>query len=597
MHILGFNAYGHDSAAAILINDKLTCAVEEERLNRKKHAGGFPKLSIQCCLDHEQLGIDEIDHVAFFWKPSVSLVHIPVYALKFWNKLPSLIKEQRNFSVEENLGMLNYIKDMYRLPIRLKEEFGSRQPRFKFHFLEHHLCHAASAFYPSSFEEAAILTIDGAGEWATTLLAKGSNNRISKLRNVNTPYSLGAFYQAISMHLGFKLIEGPGKLMGLASYGNPDTEVYTKMKALFQLKTDGTYAFDTRYFSYYYTRKSGVSKKFTDVFGPSKTEGANWTDHELNVAAAAQRMVEEVVLHMAGNLKKITRSQNLCMAGGVALNSVANGILAKSGLFKEIYIQPAAGDSGTAIGSTLLVNHQLLNRQRQPINTAFLGPSYSKEQCIQALQSAGVMYTDHGQDCYEYIAEQLHSNKIVAWFQGNMEFGPRALGNRSILANPGHPDMKDILNKRVKFRESFRPFAAIVTEEDCAAFFDHDYPNPYMLLVYNVKPEQRSVLPAITHVDGTVRIQTVNEKENLPMRRLLKAFEKRSGFPVLINTSFNIKSEPIVCTPENAIQSFLASDIDFLVLGDMVVTKRAEKKINDKANHALSNAPSAEALA
>jgi carbamoyltransferase len=582
MNILGFNAYGHDSAAALLINDKLTYAVEEERLNRKKHAGGFPKLSIQSCLDHGKIDLDAIDHVAFFWKPTVSLIHIPVYALKFWNKLPSLIKEQRNFSVEENLGMLNYIKDMYQLPNRLKKEFTSKQPRFKFHFLEHHLCHAASAFYPSSFEEAAILTIDGAGEWATTLLAKGSGNTISKLKKVNTPYSLGAFYQAISMHLGFKLIEGPGKLMGLASYGNPDTEVYKKMKALFQLKSDGTYSFDTRYFSYYYTRKSGVSKKFTDLFGSSKTEGKNWSEHELNIAAAAQRMVEEVVLHMATYLKKTTRSQNLCMAGGVALNSVTNGILAKSGLFKEIYIQPAAGDSGTAIGSTLLVNHQVLDRQRQPINTAFLGPSYSKERYISALQAAGVEYTDYGKDCYDYIAQQLHANKIVAWFQGNMEFGPRALGNRSILANPGHADMKDILNKRVKFREAFRPFAAIVTEEDCSTFFDHDYPNPYMLLVYNVKPEQRSLLPSITHVDGTVRIQTVNEKENPPMRALLKAFEKRSGFPVLINTSFNIKSEPIVCTPENAIQSFLASDIDFLVLGDLVVAKSVSTLLERK---------------
>ena len=582
MNILGFNAYGHDSGAALLVNDKIVCAVEEERLNRKKHAGGFPKLSIQCCLDQEQLHMNDIDHVAFFWKPLISLVHIPVYALKFWKKLPSLIKEQRNFSVEENLGMLNYIGDMYQLPNRLKKEFASREARFKFHFLEHHLTHAASAFYPSPFEEAAILTIDGAGEWATTLLAKGSGNTISKLKQVNTPYSLGAFYQAISMHLGFKLIEGPGKLMGLASYGKPDTDVYTKMKALFQLKTDGTYAFDTRYFSYYYTRKSGVSKKFTEMFGNSKTAGKDWTQHELNVAATAQRIVEEVVLHMATYLRKATRSQNLCMAGGVALNSVTNGILAKSGLFKEIYIQPAAGDSGTAIGSTLLVNHQLLNRQRQPLNTAFLGPSYSQQQYINALQTAGVTYADYGNDCYDYIAEQLHANKIVAWFQGNMEFGPRALGNRSILANPGYGEMKDILNKRVKFRESFRPFAAIVTEENCATYFDHAYPNPYMLLVYNVKPEQRAILPAITHVDGTVRIQTVNEKENLPMRNLLKAFEKRSGFPVLINTSFNIKGEPIVCTPENAIQSFLASDIDFLVLGNLIVEKNTSAQSKHK---------------
>ncbi len=573
MTILGFNSFGHDSAAALMIDDEVVYAVEEERLNRKKHAGGFPTSAIASCLEHGNISIDDVDHVAFFWKPSISFSKIPVYLLKFWDKVPTLLREQRHFEVEENLGMLNYLFDMYKLPKKLRQIYNAKHSKFKFHFLEHHLCHAASAFYPSPFEDAAILTIDGAGEWATTLLGYGKGNNIKKLQTVNTPYSLGAFYQAISVHLGFKLIEGPGKLMGLASYGDPDAKQYHEMKRLFRLKNDGTFEFDMRYFSYHYTRKSGVSPKFTDLFGPSKYSGADWSHHELNVAAAAQRIVEDVVMHMVIHLKKLTGSNNLCMAGGVALNSVTNGIIAKSGLFKDIFIQPAAGDSGTAIGAALLLDHQVLNRKRHVMKTAFLGPCYDNEACIKAIESAGLPYKVAGNAAYDFTAQQLMSNKIIAWFQGRMEFGPRALGNRSILANAMNPEMKNILNRRVKFREGFRPFAAIVTEEDCGKYFDHDYPNPYMLLVYNVRDEYKTRLPSLTHVDGTVRIQTVNEKENPPMRKLLKTFEQLSGYPVLINTSFNVKGEPIVCTPENAVNSFVNADIDYLIINDIIVAK------------------------
>lgn len=579
MNILGFNSFGHDSAAALIINDEIIYAVEEERLNRKKHAGGFPKESIQDCLNHAQLSIDDIDHIAFFWKPAISFSKIPVYLLKFWDKVPTLLREQKNFAVEENLGMLNYLFDMYKLPKNLKKIYHAKNPKFKFHFLEHHLCHAASAFYPSPFKEAAILTIDGAGEWATTLLGYGNGNTIKKIGTVNTPYSLGAFYQAVSIHLGFNLIEGPGKMMGLASYGNPDSKVYHAMRKLFRLKKNGGYEFDMNYFSYHYTRKSGVSKKFTDLFGPSKSAGKDWSDHELDVAAAAQHIVENVVMHMATHLKKITGSSNLCMAGGVALNSVTNGILAKSGLFKDIFIQPAAGDSGTTIGAALLLNHQVLNRERKQMQTAFLGPGFTNEECIKAIEAANLSYKIAKDAVYDFTTDQLVHNKIIAWFQGRMEFGPRALGNRSILANAMNPEMKDILNKRVKFRESFRPFAAIVTEEDCGTFFDHDYPNPYMLLVYNVREPYKQQLPSLTHVDGTVRIQTVNENDNPPMRKLLKSFEKRTGYPVLINTSFNIKGEPIVCTPEDAVNSFVNADIDYLILNDIIVAKKGDEII------------------
>lgn len=578
MNILGFNCYGHDSGAALIVDDEVVFAVEEERMNRKKHFGGVPEHAIRACLDHAGLTLADIDHIAFFWKPSISYAKIPVYLLKFWTKVPTLLREQKTFSVEENLGMLNYLKDMKKLPETLKKLFPTATPpKFKFHLLEHHFCHAASAFYPTPFEDAAILTIDGAGEWTTSMLAHGKGNTIKKIGAVVTPYSLGAFYQAISRHLGFKLIEGPGKLMGLASYGNPDTEIYKKMREIVTLTPDGGFKLDMSYLCYHYTRKSGVTKKFTDAFGPSKTEGKDWSNHELDVAAAAQHIVEDVILHMVRTLKKKTGSENLCMAGGVALNSVANGLIAKAGLFKNIFIQPAAGDSGTALGAALLLNHAVLNRPRKWImENAFLGPEYNSEEYEAAIKKSGLPYV-RSKNYNEFAAKKLKEDKILAWFQGRMEFGPRALGNRSIITSPLHPDMKAIVNARVKFREAFRPFAAIVLEEDCGKYFDSNFPNPYMLFVYNVRPEYSGKMPAITHVDNSVRIQTVNEKENPELRKLLEAFKKETDCSVLLNTSFNIKGEPIVASPGDAVKSFAEADIDYLVMGDFIVAKPGDE--------------------
>jgi carbamoyltransferase len=575
MNILGFNCYGHDSAAALIVDDKVVFAVEEERLNRKKHFGGVPEHAIRACLDHAGLQLADIDHVAFFWKPSISYAKIPVYLFKFWNKVPALMREQRSFSVEENLGMLNYLRDMRRLPEKLKELFPESRPaKFKFHTLEHHLCHAASAYYCTPYEDAAILTLDGAGEWSTVLRAHAKGNTIHKLGTVDTPYSLGAFYQAVSRHLGFKLIEGPGKLMGLASYGKHDSEVYEQMRKIVTLTDDGGFKFDMSWLSYHYTRKTGVTKKFADAFGPSKTEGRDWSEHELNVAAAAQHIVEDVILHMARVLKKQTGSDTLCMAGGVALNSVTNGLIAKEGLFKNIFVQPAAGDSGTALGAALMLNHGVFMRPRKWLmDTAFLGPSYEDARYEKAVKACGLPY-EKMEDPYTFAAKKLAEGNILAWFQGRMEFGPRALGNRSILASPLVADMKAILNARVKFREGFRPFAAIVLEESCGTYFDSDFPNPYMLFVYNVRPEYLNKLPAITHVDNSVRIQTVNQTENPEMRRLLEAFQKETGYSVLVNTSFNIKGEPIVATPEDAVHSFAEADMDYLVIGNYVVRKK-----------------------
>ena len=580
MKILGFNCYGHDSAASLVIDNKVVFAVEEERLNRKKHYGGIPVNAIKECLKFANITLSDIDHVTFFWKPGISYSKIPVFLFKYWHKVPSLLREQRSFSVEENLGMLNYLKDMKRLPKTLAELFPEEKNlKFKFHMMEHHFCHAASAFYCSPYENAAIMTIDGAGEWTTTMLAHGTGNTIKKIATVDTPYSLGAFYQAISRHLGFKLIEGPGKLMGLASYGDGNAEEYHQMKKLVTLTPQGGFKLDMSYFSYHYTRKTGVTPKFEKLFGPSKQEGKNWSDHELNVAAAAQHVVEDIYLHMAKHLRTVTGAENLCIAGGVGLNSVSNGLLVKEGVFKNIFVQPAAGDSGTSLGSAMLLNHHILGNKREYVmDTAFLGPGYSDDEYEAEIKKHNLPYVKTQKRYAEFAAKRLKEGKILGWFQGRMEFGPRALGNRSIIASPLVEEMKNILNARVKFREGFRPFAAIVLEEDCGKYFDSSYPNPYMLMVYNVRPEYLGKLPSITHVDNSVRIQTINEKENPQMRELLEAFKKETGYSVLVNTSFNIKGEPIVGTPHDAVHSFVRADMDYLIIGNFVVAKPGDEK-------------------
>ena len=578
MNILGFNAYGHDSAATLVVHDEVVFACEEERLNRKKHHGGVPEHSIKAALQFSGLGIEDIDHIAFFWKPSISYSKIPVYLLKFWDKVPSLLREQKEFSVEENLGMLNYLGHMRKLPKTIREMFPGAKTKFRFHLLEHHLCHAASAFFPSEFEEAAIFTIDGAGEWTTSLQAYGRGNKIVKLSSVDTPHSLGAFYQAVSRHLGFKLIEGPGKLMGLASYGKRNTKTYQNMKRIVRLTDTGGFELDMDYFSYHYTRKSGVSKRFIDEFGPSKSEGKDWTEKELEVASAAQQVVEDVILHMVRHLKKTTRMENLCIAGGVGLNSVANGLIAKEGIFKNIFIQPAAGDSGTSLGAALLLNHQVLDRKRKYVmSTAFLGSGYNANEYEEALKKFDLPYVKTDKNYAKFAAKKLAEGKIIGWFQGRMEFGPRALGNRSIIGSPLVPNMKEVLNSRVKFREGFRPFAAIVLEEDCGKYFDCEVANPYMLLVYNIREAYLGKLPAITHIDHSVRIQTVNQSENPQMRALLEAFKTETGYSVLVNTSFNIKGEPIVCSPYDAVYSFERADMDYLIMGDYVVAKKGDE--------------------
>ena len=589
MIILGLNSFGHDSAATLVINNKPVVAIEEERLNRKKHFGGLPVMAIDECLKFAGIQMSDVDHVTFFWKPSISYSKIPVFLLRYFYRVPGLIMEQRSFTVEENLGMLNYLSQMNKIPETLQQLYPNQKMKFKFHQFEHHFCHAASTFFSSPFQDAAVLTIDGAGEWSTSMLAHGVGNQIKKVGTVDTPHSLGAFYQAISRYLGFKLLEGPGKLMGLSSYGNADAPVYKQLSRLVKLTDDGKFEIDMRYFSYHYTRKSGVSKRFINEFGPAKTEGKDWSNYQLDLAAGVQRVVEDVFVHMATHLRKVTQSENLCIAGGVGLNSVANGVIASKGIFKQIFIQPATGDSGTSFGSAMYLNHCVLDRPREYVmKSAFLGPEYDASLYEQAIKKYNLPHVKLPTGFTAFAAKMLADGKILGWFQGRMEFGPRALGNRSIIASPLIADMKNVLNARVKFREGFRPFAAIVLEEDCGTYFDNSYPNPYMLMVYNVRPEYLGKLPSITHVDKSVRIQTVNNEENPFMRKLLEAFKKETGYSVLVNTSFNIKGEPIVCTPDDAVRSFAEADIDYLIIGDYVVAKPHDASF-DKVALSFSN--------
>jgi carbamoyltransferase len=573
MIILGINCFGHDSAASILIDGDIVFACEEERLSRKKHTGAVPLNSIRVGLQKTGLKWNEIDHITYSWNPTITYLSMPKFGIRFATKIPTLLREKKNFSMEENLGMLNYLQEIKKLPEILDGEFGTG--KYKFHWLEHHLTHGASAFYPSGFENAAILTIDGAGEWSTMTFQEGKANKIKKIFSVNTPHSMGAVYQAVSRHLGFRFLEGPGKLMGLASYGNRDSDEYEKVKKIIHLKKDGGFKIDMSYFSYHYSRRTPVTSRFVNAFGPSVLDPGHWSQKELDLAAAIQRRTEDVFMNAAKSIQERTKQKNLVLAGGVALNSVANGRIAESGLFSEVFIQPAAGDSGTSAGGPLYLYHQKLGfKNPKKWRSSFLGPSYTEIEYEMELKARSIAFNILGDDdLYKRAAKNIVDGKIIAWFQDALEFGPRALGNRSFLASPFIAQMKDTLNQRVKFREDFRPFAAAILEEDAHRYLTHTEKNPYMLMVFSVNQEMRQVIPAVTHVDGTVRIQTVNQDENLKLYKLLVAIRELTGHGIVLNTSFNIKGEPIVCSPNNAVESFVGADVDVLYLGNFEVNK------------------------
>jgi carbamoyltransferase len=569
MHILAFNCHAHDAAACLLSNGSIVAAAEEERFSRVKHDGRLPRHAIAYCLDEGGLGIGDLDHVVFHWRPF----------LGFGRRLLQVASQMRfagRMATAHGgtwMGLLRAKRDFARLASTLNTR-STEPPRYRFHRVPHHHCHAASAFFGSQFEEAAVLVIDGTGEIASTSFAVGRGTRLEVLEQIEYPHSLGYLFVAMTHYLGFKPESDEFKLMSLASYG--DDRFVEAFREIVPLEEHGAYRVDLSYTNYQHgIRDPWFSKRFLDRFGPVRRKDEAIEPHHAAVARGLQRRLEEVALHMAKHLAERTGARALCLAGGVALNSVMNGRLIREGPFEEVFIQPAAGDSGCSIGGAQYVHHALLGNERCPPSpNTYLGPSFDHAACLSALEAAGLPARELDEDLLlGEVADHLAAGRVVGWFQGRAEMGPRALGNRSILADPRNAEMKDTINRKVKLRESFRPFAPAVPVEDAEKWFQCTAPLPYMTVVVPVRPSAREALGAVTHVDGTARVQTVSLADNPRFWRLLRAFAERTGVPVLLNTSFNVMGEPIVGTPDDAVRCFRATGIDVLVLERCVVLK------------------------
>lgn len=596
MRILGFSAYYHDAAAGLLIDGKLVAAAQEERFTRIKHDAEFPKNAIDYCLKYAKLKPEDIDYIVFYDKPFLKFERIfetylafaPRGFKSFATSLPVWVKDK----LFQKKGILTALSE------KLSNEVDWGK---KLLFSEHHLSHAASAFFPSPFQEAAILTMDGVGEWTSTSLAIGKDNSLAIHREIQFPHSLGLLYSAITYYCGFKVNSGEYKIMGLAPYGQP---IYADLikDNLIDIKHDGSFHLDMQYFDYC-TELKMTNARFDALFGgPARTPEGPLSQREMDLAASIQAVTEEVVIKLAKSIQRETGLKNLCLAGGVALNCVANGKLLKEGVFDQIWIQPAAGDAGGAIGAAYGAYHLKLKKPRivqasDAMSGSYLGPSYSQSDIEQRLTSVGACFTTVSDDqLIEQTAHALVEGKAVGWHQGRMEFGPRALGGRSILADPRSPAVQRLLNLKVKYRESFRPFAPSVLREDLNQWFDLDVDSPYMLLVTEVQKDQqipmteaekslfgidllnipRSTIPAVTHVDYSARIQTVHTETNPRYHQLLSRFKALTGCPVLVNTSFNVRGEPIVCTPEDAFRCLMGTDIEWLAVGNCILKKEEQ---------------------
>jgi carbamoyltransferase len=594
MNIIGISAYYHDSAACLIKDGEIIAAAQEERFTRKKHDADFPIHSIQYCLKEGGLKPSQIDFIVFYDKPFLKferlletyLAFAPKGFISFMTSIPTWIKDK--------LFQKKNIIDALKISLDKKIDWNQRLL-----FSEHHLSHAASAFFASPFKKAAILTMDGVGEWTTTSLAIGNQNQISIEKEIHFPHSLGLLYSAITFYTGFKVNSGEYKLMGLAAYGKP---IYAKLikDYLIDIKNDGSFTLDMSYFDYC-TGLKMTNHKFNKLFGgPPRKSESKITQKEMDLAASIQNVLEEVVVKLAINIAKTTKEENLCLAGGVALNCVANGKLAQSGIFKRIWIQPAAGDAGGAIGAALSAYYMMLKKPRKLFHSkdamkgSYLGPEYKAHDIEKNLKKCGAIYKEYSQNkMIVETAKALAKGKAVGWMNGRMEFGPRSLGARSILADPRHPEMQKLLNIKVKFRESFRPFAPSILREYLSKWFDLSVDSPYMLLVADIaknkrrkmtKEEERlfgieklntlrSSIPSVTHVDYSARIQTVHKETNPIYHRLIKQFNKITGCPILINTSFNVRGEPIVCSPEDAYKCFMGTGLDLLVIGNFIIWK------------------------
>src|SRR6267143_327768 len=562
MNILGISCYYHDAAAAIIKNGQLIAAAQEERFTRKKHDSDFPAHAIDYCLREAGLTPTQIDYVGFYDKPLEKFDRILQTYLATWPAgFPSFIK-----------AMPVWVKEKMWVPHIIKKQLSYSGPIL---FSEHHMSHAASAFLVSPFNEAAILTMDGVGEWDTTTLGVGSGNSISLTKSIRFPHSLGLFYSAFTYYLSFRVNSAEYKVMGLAPYGSP---VYYDviMKNLIDLKDDGSFRLNMDYFVY--DRKLTMTgSRFEHLFGqPRRKPESPLSQFYKDLAASLQKVTDEVVLRLARQVHKETTLPNLCLAGGVALNCVSNSKILKETSFKEVFIQPAAGDAGGAVGVAFYIYNTLLGNKREFVwKNAFLGPSFSTEEIERFLDGRGIEYERLGyQDFLRKVSRVLGEQKVVGWFQGRMEFGPRALGSRSIIADARNPENWQRVNLKIKHRESFRPFAPVVLEERMTDYFDFDRQSPYMLYTAQVHPEERTKIPAVTHVDGSARLQTLRREDHEIFYDLLKQFENDTGCPVLINTSFNVRGEPIVCTPADAFRCFMATEMDYLAIGTFLIDKR-----------------------
>lgn len=578
MNILGISCYYHDSAACVIQDGRLVAAAQQERFSRKKHDLGFPKEAIDYCLREAEITISDVDYVGFYDKPFVKFERIILtYLATFPRSFPSFRKA---------------------MPLWLRKKLWIRQlihNELDFDgalmFAEHHQSHAASAFLFSPFEEAAIITVDGVGEWTTATIGKGKGNDIELIEEIKFPHSLGLLYSAFTQYLGFKVNSAEYKVMGLAPYGRP-VHYDKMMEHMVHVRENGSFRLNMDYFAYDYGLTM-VNKKFEEFFGyPTRSPESELHQHDMDIAASVQKVTEEIVLRMAHHAYEITGLKDLCMAGGVALNCVANGRLIREGPFEKLFVQPAAGDAGGAVGVAGFIYHTLLGNPRNGNwTTPYLGPAFSEDEIERYLtgRDASFPVCDDAQkyrtsntimfrklereELLQETAKLIEKQMVIGWFQGRMEYGPRALGNRSIIADARNPENKDIVNLKIKFRESFRPFAPTVLEEHISEYFEIDRPSPYMLLVAQVREDKREI-PSVTHVDGSARIQSVNRDENPLYYDLIEAFRQRTGCPVIINTSFNVRGEPIVCTPDDAFMCFMRTHMDYLVLGSYMLAKK-----------------------
>ena len=605
MKILGISAYYHDAAACLLESGDITAAAQEERFTRKKHDAQFPRHAIDYCLAEAGVSITGLDAVVFYDKPLV----------KFERLIETYIADAPRGFRSFLTAMPIWLKEKLYLKSLLKKELAdlagsSKKALPQLLFAEHHQSHAASAFFPSPFDEAAVLCMDGVGEWATTSVWLGKGNQLTPLWQIDFPHSLGLLYSAFTYFTGFKVNSGEYKLMGLAPYGTP-RHVDVIRDHLIDIKADGTFRLQMDYFDYA-TGLRMTNEKFSALFGrePRAPESA-LTQDDMDIAASVQAVTEEIVLKIAQTIHRETAVDHLCLAGGVSLNCVANGRLLREGPFKRLWVQPAAGDAGGALGCALAVWHQYADKPRQSsgamdrMRGAYLGPSFSSDEISAALDQLGAEYHVHrDEDLFSLLAELLDQGKVLGWFQGRMEFGPRALGARSIIGDPRKTDMQSVMNLKIKYRESFRPFAPAVLSERVADYFDQTTESPYMLLVATVQNDRRKIvepsdgtlfgieqlkqirseIPAVTHVDYSARLQTVHRDTNPRFHALLEAFDAKTGCPVVVNTSFNVRGEPIVCSPTDAYRCFMRTEMDCLVVENYLLLKKEQPQWTEQGD-------------